>query len=1239
MKMSNGMNSIDTILSYPRVASGMIAGLLVISAGLAQAAPGSISQSPLFLTQAVQPNIFFMLDDSGSMDWEVLKTAGAIAAHGTGSNSGNFDFDPGSDTTNNREHCAGYNAMAYDPDNTYTTWAGEDYAGNEFQDQSVTNAMVNPYTGHTNTSSCDDSGNVYNYNGRTCNLLTDFNDGRVSGKAGAFYYVWDDSNNDGVYQSGECSTSDSDRVYVQDLTAEQQTNYANWFSYYRKREYVMKRAVSEIISDSAERMGIGTINRNNHITKGTEVGTQVEDIDDITLPVNATAAADKVTLVDNLLGINSSSGTPLRLGLENTGKYFMNQMTNSALFGYTPSSQTSSAAGHSPILSTDLGGTCQQNFAIVMSDGFWNGGDPSVGNTDTDGTGDYDGQSYADSVSNTLADVAMHYYETDLLSIADEVPVVSIDVVPGDEAECNAVVSEDAHLHPNCYDTNTQQHLVTYTVAFGVRGTIPEFDGSGNECEPNTRATSVASQNWPTSCDSSLTSGWPTPSANSSRTVDDMMHAAWNGRGQFLSAKDPQQLIDTLQEAIEDISSRSEVAAAAVAVDTFNVTGGGNVVQGKFDSGAWTGELFSYEILVSVNNEISVSTTPQWAAHDLLDARAYTSRLAVTYNGTQGIAFDFPSDYTSLAASDLSQDQIDDLLFDAPYSISTSDTAEITANQTYGENLVAFLQGDHGNEETSTNTSGIFRDREGHKLGDIINSAPVYVGDPDTDFSDTTSYQSWANSLTPTGAKGRREMVYIGANDGALHAIDATTGEEVFAYFPKAVFRDDQRWGLHWLADRFYEHRYYVDGEITVSEVYADIDGTGTKWNTILIGTLRAGGRSIFAIDISDPSEFSTEAGVASNILWEFSHDELGFTFGKPTIAEMNNGRWAAIFGNGYNPGETTSTGEASLFIKYLDSPTDFERLSTGSGSNTAGDCLDASSDCNGLSTPAVVDLGADSVADRVYAGDIQGNLWVFDISSTSTSSWGIPSGFSGNPLITAMTAGAAEQPITSQPIVILHPTERHSNTSPNTMVYFGTGQYLAENDPVSTQGNTFYGVWDDGTPITVARDSVLVEQTVNQTTLGSADVRLLTNNPVDYTTDRGWYFDLPESGERIVTNPIVFGDLVVYNSITPESNLCSTSGGTSWLMVHNLLDGSEPDFIAIDVTNNGVFDSGDQVGDANVAGVRSGNLNWQMTLAKSGPGAEAIAIVPSADIDTYNIRGGRSVGTRSSWGRYRIED
>ncbi len=1199
---------------------GVMSGLLALSAGQLQAAPGVLSQLPLFLAAPVQPNIFFLLDDSGSMDWEVLRRDGL-------GGSGNLDFTP-DNTTEILELCAGYNVLAYDPTTLtdpnkepYTPWFGVDRNGSAFTDASPTRAAVNPYTGMTSVS-CDNNGEVTNSNGWSCNLVTGF------GGNGARYYAWNDANNNGDYDTGECNTTTP--IFVSTMSAAEQTNYANWFSYYRKREYVMKRAVSEIVDGSTERMGFATINRNNHITKGTEVGTQVKDIDDLAIPTNATAVANKQTLLDNLLGVNSSSGTPLRLGLEHTGEYFMDNMNDGSLFGYTPADQTDSASGSSPILESTLGGTCQQNFAIVMSDGFWNGGDPSIQNTDTDGAGPFDGQSYGDSVARTLADVAMHYYETDLLPITNDVPIVSIDVAPGDVAECAAVTPANASTHPNCYDTNTAQHLVTYTVAFGIRGTIPETDAVGSPCVPNSRDDVLTAASFPNTCDGSLTGGWPTPVANGTTTVDDMMHAAWNGRGQFLSAKDPAELINSLQNAINDISSKNPVAAAAVAVDAASVLSGGNVVQGKFDSSYWSGELYSYTI-----STIGISTTPTWAAHDLLDARGYATRIAVTYNGTSGIAFDFPADYTDstdFGTTEISQDQLDDLMFNAPYSVSTGDSTEIAANQTYGEELVAYLRGDPTNEGK---TVGKLRDRDGRKLGDIIHSAPVYVGDPNPNRYYDASYQTWANTAIPTGAKGRQEMIYVGANDGGLHAFDSVTGNEVFVYFPKAVFSDETRWGLHYLADRGYEHRYYVDGEITVAEIYADVDGTGTKWRTILIGTLRGGGRSIYAIDISDPTEFTTANGVAGNILWEFSNTELGFTYSKPTIAKLNDGRWAAIFGNGYTP-DSTATGQASLFIKYLDTASPSYRIiSTGVGDNLAGDCLNTGSNCNGLSTPAVVDLGADNVADRVYAGDLLGNLWVFDISSSSTASWGLA--YTAAPLFSAKDSTLVAQPITTQPSVVLHPTERHSSTSPNTMVFFGTGQYIAEADPASTANNSFYGIWDSGTAITSARDVALVEQTITQDTLGTEDIRLMSNNAVDYTTDRGWFVDLPDTGERVVARPFATGDIVVYNTIVPEENLCSSSGGYSWLMVHNLSDGSEPDFIALDVSGDGTFDSTDQKDGRNVTGKKSGNLNWQITPVDAG-GGELVAVTPSADIDDPHIQRLPSKSKRSSWGRYMME-
>jgi type IV pilus assembly protein PilY1 len=1173
------------------------------------------------------------------------------------------------DIHNNLMHCVGYNVLAYDPKVTYTPWVGNDMDGNKFTDQSPTKAMVNPYTGDGGGVSCDKI--VSNSNGGVCNLETGFRTGK-----GAFYYVWNDRDSDGEYDKGECSSkanssddyTPSERIYISGLTNDaDKVNYANWFSYYRTRDYVMKRAVSQIIAESRDRLGLAVINNltgtesdntwkvdNYHITKEKHfVGTPVKDVDDLTLPLDKTAQTNKATLMDNLLGVKPNSWTPLRLALKRAGDYFSNQ-DDGSLFGYNLSDATNSAAGHSPILSSTMGGTCQQNFVVLLSDGFWNGEtSPAVGNADGDDADNaFDGQSYADTESNTLADVAMNLYKGDLLTTLDnKVPAVAIP--RGSDPNVKCFDAGTGKKTQECFDTNDAQHLVTFTVSFGLTGILPKTDGSGNDCIPPNRTDSLAEQNWPSSCDASLSNSWPKPVENTATTVDDMMHAAWNGRGLYLSADNPAQLISKLNQAISNISARKPVSAAAVAVDTFNFVDGGKVFQGRFNSADWTGQLTAKSLTDQGFSEAS------WEAHTLLDNMDIASRILVTYNGTKGVTFAFPANYKDLGKSDISQAHINDLLHDAPYPIAATDSDQVAANKAYGESLVAYLRGDGDNEGTNVTN---FRERNGQRLGDIVHSSPVYVGDPDPelypDSIATSSYQDWANNTTSDdtkpGAKGRQAMLYVGANDGALHAFNADTGAEVFAYYPQAVFSAEDRLGLHWLADPTYEHRYYLDIEPAVGEVYSDTgDGAGRSWRTLMVGGLRGGGRSMYAIDVSKPSEFTDATGVAANILWEFTHPDLGYTYSKPTIVKLNDDRWAAIFGNGYNQTGASATGKAALFIKYLDNnaTTPYRVIYTDVGTIASGDCQNASSNCNGLSTPAVVDLGADRVADRVYAGDLHGNLWVFDLSDTDATKWGVANGTAANPepLMTAYYPAEGgdklPQPITTQPIVTLHPTERHDATRPNTMVFFGTGQYMTENDPVTTGKNSFYGIWDSGAPIAFNRaiDNVLVEQSLTVTEVSDEDVRLLSNNPVNYDDHKGWFIDLPTTGERVVVSPIVFGDLVVYTTFVPFSNLCSDAAGYSWLMMHNLADGTEPDYIALDVTGDGVYDEKDQSGEHNVAGIKSDTIYWQPTLVEAADGFGKL-ILPTDDADgdgveVKDLAPPNLRGTRSSWGIFRHDD
>ena len=484
------------------------------------AAPGVLSHKPLFLGTDVQPNILWLVDDSGSMDWEVLLSKEAISAHNVNdtpeesSDAYYLDFESPSDNREKRELCSGYNVMAYDPGASmvYVPWVGVDSEDNTYVNASVSAARKNPYLSNASSYSdtYDQGGNDENTSGddRTNNDSGYDNTTNLQNLSDHYYYPWNDANSNGLYDNNECDTSNDNRVRVGSLSAANQQKYANWFSYYRKREFIAKKALSSIISDSQARMGLATLHNNSN------VGTEIEDIDNLSTPVSSAANTNKNSLLQNLFEIHSDNGTPLRETLEQAGKYFDAAVDpGSELFGSSPSPIT-------PILSQALGGECQQNFTVLMSDGFGNGSDPSVGNSDANTTNEFDGGTYADTYSNSLADVAMKYYKGDLSTLANKVPET-----PG-------------------IDENPAQHMVTYTVAFGVNGTL--------DAGPDADATSFP---------------WPQRVENTSTTIDDMRHAAWNGRGLFLNAAKPDELITSLSNAISDIADR-EGAASAVAFNS-----------------------------------------------------------------------------------------------------------------------------------------------------------------------------------------------------------------------------------------------------------------------------------------------------------------------------------------------------------------------------------------------------------------------------------------------------------------------------------------------------------------------------------------------------------------------------------------------------------------------------------------------------------------------------------------------
>ncbi|MGD8573251.1 MAG: PilC/PilY family type IV pilus protein, partial [Gammaproteobacteria bacterium] len=809
------------------------------------------------------------------------------------------------------------------------------------------------------------------------------------------------------------------------------------------------------------------------------------------LPVDATAQSNKSALLKNVFNINSSGGTPLRNGLKNVGEYFAGNLSDDW--------------GASPILPEDQGGQCQKNFAIVMSDGFWNGSSPSVGNTDK-GNGPWDGGSYEDNNSNTLADVAMKYYETDLSNLADKVSKI-----PG-------------------IDENEAQHLVTYTVAFGVNGTLDA--------------------NPPNSTDAF---SWPKPEADTATTIDDMRHAAWNGRGKFLSAGDPQQLISSLNNAIRDIDSRSGSSASA-ALNTTSLESDSMIFMASYDSVGWRGNLTALKI----TPDGDVISPPLWEAgtklNDIDSDDLLTTRKIYTYDGSAIKAFN-SANVTTLQEADL--------LTGKPDGETDSD---------YLGRVIKFIYGDHTDEKGNSGKQ-FFRNRADQRLGDIVHSSPVYVGIPNTPYPDAMEGTDSLYSSFISDQSKRDGIIFVGSNDGMLHGFNAEDGTEQFAYIPNLLFSSNTDEGLHALADPVYEHNYYIDLTPSVADVYI-----GDAWKTLVLGGLRGGGKGIFALDVTDvdnPDASATER--TPKVQFEYTHDDLGYTFSEIQIAKMNNGKWAAVFGNGYN---NTGDGKAKLFIVYLDN-SGSKIIDTGKGSITNSDCLDAASDCNGLSTPALADLNGDGMTDRIYAGDLHGNMWTFNVSSDTTSNWDLAYD-DNNPLFVACRSetspcpGADRQPITSKPALARHPTQRSAATFANIMVMFGTGQFLTSEDISDTTEQSVYGVWDRND--SNQRRANLIEQTVtNDTTAGGIDFRVTTDVDVTYaagdTTDYGWFFDLPDSKERVVVNPVSYGNLLFINTMIPESaELCDSAGGQGWLMAVDIFNGGEPNFAPMDINGDGLF-------------------------------------------------------------------
>ncbi len=600
----------------------------------------------------------------------------------------------------------------------------------------------------------------------------------------------------------------------------------------------------------------------------------------------------------------------------------------------------------------------------------------------------------------------------------------------------------------------------------------------------------------------------------------------------FFPVTNPSQLQTQLQNAFATIDSETK-AASPVAMDSAALSSVGYLFKATFEAKTWSGELGAY----AIDSAGNIATTASWLASESLASQGASGRIIFSRNPTSGKAIPFTFSDNKLDGSDngLSAAQLTALLANTSYSSATTNN-----KVNYVTALVNYLRGDKSQEGTGYN----FRSRNS-LLGDIIHSAPTYGVSQDT---------------TPV------PFILVGANDGMVHLFQAKgsdAGKELMAFVPSPIYGK-----LNTLANSSYAHDYFVDGGITVAKVKKS-DGT---YATMAVGALGQGGQGVYALDLSNLSSVSQDLATASRLIkWEFtdSNDaDLGYVAGTPGIAQLKDGTWVAIFGNGYNNTETdsriSSSGNSVIYIVNLFDGTLIKKLDSKKG--TSADPL-ATNRPNAMMQPAMVDKDSDGYVDNLYAGDLFGNLWHFDISSTSSDNWTSAIGTAATPAPLFITKGKKvggttwiTQPITTTPSVGFHPKG-------GMLIFIGTGKYIEEADKTTTDQvtQTFYGLWDkSGNTTAISSDRSTLQQ--QQILREDSSYRLMSNNSVDWSSKLGWYLDLVNTGvtstqdnkgERQVTDSTLWLNQILFTTQIPNSDACA-GGGTGWVMKLNAQTGAD---------------------------------------------------------------------------------
>lgn len=1097
----------------------------VLAAGVSGAAPAQgldLSKAPLFLNSAVDPNLLVTFDDSGSMGFGFTPDK----------------VDDGS-TTNcswryKRFYSSAFNKQYYDPTITYSPPLRSD--GSSFPIQSFGSASTNGFStgapavnlgtgyfvtwweGHTgprithnNTATGINCGQGDNSNPKTYRFPT--------GSASAFYCT---------LNTGAPNLTADTSYTCQAPTGAEQTNFANWFAYYRYRGNALKSSVSRSFGVLGDDLRVAWQNMNNNpLTAGTVIG-------DFT-------GTRRTDFFNWLYASPLSGATPTLRSVIRAGEFF----------------RRSGSSETNPYWEKDLSRElmCRQNFHVLVTDGFWNESShpysvlPAANNSIKNNRTLPDGRSFTASASTTgvhaayvwneanrvaacsgggvctpsYSDLAFHYWATDLRPDLDnKVPAYLPDRttgVTGGAVDLSGVA--DVRDVPEIYwnpknDPATWQHAVQFFIGFGVDGALPYNPTTYENIRKNNQQ-------------------WPSPRNNDQAGVDDSWHGSLASRGQYFGASNPNEVVDALSNILDSIVQRKGTNTA-ISVSTGIVSTGAVGYQTVFDSSDWSGSLLSRPLIAHPTTGVPSLGVPLWDAgckltggdclttgETNLPTRDWSSsRVILTSSapvGSSGVPFRF----SSLSAEQVSA------LNDNPTTVPVD-------NDGKGAQRLEYIRGNRSLEQEN---GGSFRTRHS-VFGAIMHSKQESFIPPTADRYDDNDWPPGSPELTAPvrwvqfadANKTNPTYIGVGANDGSYHVIDASNGEEAFAYVPFAVYR-----GLGKMTDPRYQFEPTVDGPTAVQRyVY-----TRGSWRSLLVGTLRRGGQSVFALDVTHANQV-TEANASSVVQWEFSDRsaggaDLGYTYGKPFITRLHPlGKWVVMVPGSYNSDEAdiaTGSGRAVLFVLDAADGTLLRKFDvTAKDGNARG-----LTGVQGARYESNKDLN-----EFAYAGDLAGNIWRFDFSAASPSAWTFDKLFDpGTPFV---------RPITTEPRLAYHPDQPK-----NYVILVGTGKYIERSDrstAIPTQA--FYGIVDilpkGGTPPTnLIKPADLLTRHVST----SGGLRRV-DGPRRAMPPKGWAIEFAESdyrGERVIAraeySPV--GRRVMFPTFIPSGDDPCLPGGKSFVM------------------------------------------------------------------------------------------